>query len=78
MNQLLEYQVKTREDWIDQCIEGVTEQSSTVRKLSGLTPLVFSLVVASRGIGIATQSLREAGLIKRSYHKRNKKYWGKI
>ena len=69
------YPVVSQEDYQDKCIEAVTGETSVTRTLLGLTPLFYNLAMANTAMGIMSNSLREAGLIKRSYYKRNKRYW---
>lgn len=69
------YPVVSQEDYQDKCIEAVTGESRAFRKLMGLTPLMYNLAIATTALGIATNSLRESGIIKRPYYKRNKRYW---
>ena len=58
------YGVRTNEQWIESCIEGVTGESKFTRQIKSMSPLLFNLGIASVGLDIAMKSLREVGLVK--------------
>jgi hypothetical protein len=41
------YQVRDNIEWMDKCIEGVTGESSVVRALKNLTPLLYAVALAN-------------------------------
>jgi hypothetical protein len=76
------YGVRTNEQWIESCIEGVIGESKFTRQIKKFTrqiksmcPTFFNLAIAGRALDIATKGLRSAGLLKRHYYKHDKKYW---
>ena len=59
------YGVRTNQEWIESCIEGVTGESKFTRQIRSMCPLFFNLGVASLALDIATKGLREAGVLKK-------------
>ena len=53
-------------------ITGKTRFSKSITKL---VPMIYSLAIANTAAGICADSLKKSGILKRSYYKRNKRYW---
>lgn len=66
-----------QEEFIADIKFAVTESRLSSKSIKSLVPSILALGMASSTIGIMVNSLKKAGVIKRSYYKRNKRYWRK-
>lgn len=62
-------------EFMSDIIFEVTGHTRYSRSITKLVPLIYSLAIANSAMGICADSLKSAGIIKRHYYKRNKRYW---
>jgi hypothetical protein len=58
-------------------VTGTTKTTKSLLALHKLVPTIYALAVAQTATSLAFNSLRKAGLVKRSYYKHKKRYWNK-
>jgi hypothetical protein len=52
------YGVRTNEQWIESCIEGVTGESKLTRTLVSLAPLAFQIAIMQVGLDLFRKSFK--------------------